>query len=423
MIMLSRPRILDYLSPRFSDHPLPLRLIFWDGECFDFSSRHRVAVTLHSPDLLKLLLRGDFAGLGDASAAGKVSVEGPIEEIVQIEISLAESLGKTALLNRLGQLSRFVPRLHSRRKDAEYISFHYDVSNEFYRLWLDRQMIYSCGYFRTGTEDIDTAQADKLDHICRKLLLRLGDRLLDLGCGWGGLLRWAAKHYGVSGVGVTLSERQHAYACESILAEKLDGQIEVRLQDYRDLTEPESFDKIVSVGMYEHVSLANLPTYFGTVNRLLRPGGAFLNHGIVSTDARGRPRGPAGGEFIDHHVFPGGAVPHLSRVFVELSRADLEFADAEDLRPHYARTLMLWTRRLESHRAEAVRAAGAERYRVWLIYLAAMAYAFDRRWLSIAQVLAFKPASKAQSAAPGRASTSTNSAVPETLRSHPSPKR
>jgi cyclopropane-fatty-acyl-phospholipid synthase len=143
--------------------------------------------------------------------------------------------------------------------------------------------------------------------------------------------------------------------------------------------------------MYEHVGLANLPTYFGTVNRLLHPGGAFLNHGIVSTDPHGRARGPAGGEFIDRHVFPGGAVPHLSRVLVELSRANLEFADAEDLRPHYARTLMLWARRLERNRTDAIRAAGADRYRIWLMYLAGMAHAFDRGWLSIVQVLAFKP--------------------------------
>ena len=195
-----RQRMLNYVSSRFANDPPPLRLIFWDGERFDFAADHRVAITLHSRDLVKMLLRGDFAGLGDAYAAGLITVEGRVEDVLRVGISLAERLGKHPLLSHVARLSRFIPRPHSRRKDAKDVSFHYDVSNDFYHLWLDRQMIYSCAYFRTGAEDIDTAQSDKLDHICRKLLLKPGDRLLDLGCGWGGLLCWAAKHYGVTGV-------------------------------------------------------------------------------------------------------------------------------------------------------------------------------------------------------------------------------
>jgi cyclopropane-fatty-acyl-phospholipid synthase len=253
-------------------------------------------------------------------------------------------------------------------------------------------MIYSCAYFCSGTEDIEVAQQQKLDHICRKLMLKPGERLLDIGCGWGGLLHWAARHYGITGVGITLSECQYAYARRWFEADNLSDKVEVRLQDYRALNEAQSFDKVVSIGMYEHVGLQNLPLYFATVAKLLRPGGMFLNDGIVTTDPEGRAQGPPGGEFIDCYVFPGGALPHLSRAIVEMARAGFVVSDAEDLGPHYARTLLHWTRRLEARRDEAIRAASIERYRIWLIYLAGMAYAFDRGWLSDAQVLSFKQA-------------------------------
>ncbi|MGH6680280.1 MAG: class I SAM-dependent methyltransferase [Bradyrhizobium sp.] len=304
---------------------------------------------------------------------------------------MAEKLGQTPHFRRLARMVSMLPRLQSKARDAANIRHHYDVGNDFYRLWLDRRMIYSCAYFHTGREDIHTAQEQKLDHICRKLLLKPGERLLDIGCGWGGLLQWAAEKYHITGLGITLSNQQHSKACEALASSGLTGRIDVRLQHYMDLQDSDGFDKIVSVGMYEHVGLANLPTYFGAVSGLLRPGGAFLNHGIVSTDADGRPRGPPGGEFIDRHVFPGGAVPHLSRVLIELSRTGLEFVDAEDLRPHYALTLQHWSRRLEACRDQAIEAASPEVFRIWRAFLAGMACAFDRGWLSVAQVLSFKP--------------------------------
>ncbi len=390
--MSLRRRVLEYLRSRLADDRLPLRLIFGDGECFDFAAAPSVTITLRSSRLLRMLFRGDFARLGDAYVAGDLAVEGPVEDILHAGIVLAERVGKSSAVKRLSRLGRLVPRRHSRRQDAADVSYHYDVGNDFYRLWLDENLIYSCAYFVNGTEDIDTAQRQKLDHICRKLMLKPGERLLDLGCGWGGLLRLAARHYGVSGVGITLSQPQYAFARQSLAADQLTDKVEIRLMDYRDLNEWEAYDKIVSVGMYEHVGLRNLPLYFATASRLLRPGGAFLQQGIVATDAEGAVKGPAGGEFIDRYVFPGGAVPHLSRTVFELARAGLELADAEDLRPHYARTLLHWTRRLEARREEAIRAAGDKHYRIWLIYLAGMAHAFDRGWLSVAQVLAFKPA-------------------------------
>ena len=387
-----RRLVLDYLRSRLGDQQLPLRLVFWDGEQFDFAGAPLVTITLNSPDLLKTLLRGNFARLGDAYVAGDLAVSGATDDIVRIGIALAERIGKSPTVRRLSKLFRLAPRRHTRRRDAADISYHYDVGNDFYRLWLDDHMIYSCAYFRTGTEDITAAQEQKLDHICRKLMLKPGERLLDIGCGWGGLLHWAAQRYGIAGVGITLSERQYAHARSWLAADRLSDKVEIRLQDYRALDDAQGFDKIVSAGMYEHVGMANLPRYCATAAKLLRPGGLFLNDGIVSTDPEGRAQGPPGGEFIDRYVFPGGALPHLSRIVADLSRAGLEVADAEDLGAHYARTLRLWTQRFEARRDEAIRAAGAERCRIWAMYLAGMACAFERGWLSNVQVLAFKRA-------------------------------
>jgi cyclopropane-fatty-acyl-phospholipid synthase len=385
-----RRRVLEYLCSHFEGQQLPLRLIFWDGEHFDFAAAPTVTITLNSPDLLKMLLHGNFVRLGDAFVAGDLAVTGPTQDIIRIGTALAERIGKSSTIRQLSKLARLFSRRHTTRQDAADVSYHYDVGNDFYRLWLDEYMIYSCAYFCSGAEDIDVAQQQKLDYICRKLMLKPGERLLDIGCGWGGLLHWAAQHYGVTGVGITLSERQYAFSRRWFEADNLSDKMEIRLQDYRALNEAQSFDKIVSIGMYEHVGLQNLPLYFATVAKLLRPGGIFLNDGIVTTDPEGRAQGPPGGEFIDRYVFPGGALPHLSRAIVEVTRAGFAVVDTEDLGPHYARTLLLWTRRLEARHDEAIRAAGVERYRIWLIYLAGMAYAFDRGWLSDAQVLSFK---------------------------------
>jgi len=391
--MSLRRRSLEFLRRRLRGEALPVRLAFWDGETFDFGPAPSITITLHSKRLIRLFLTGNMAALGEAYVRGEIDVEGRLQDIIRLGIGIAERLGRSRTLRRLGTLAAYRPRFrHTRKRDARAISYHYDVSNDFYALWLDRRMIYSCAYFHTGTEDIDTAQAQKLDHICRKLRLAEGDRLLDIGCGWGGLLIWAAQRHGISGVGITLSRAQAELAQARVAEAGLRDRIEIRLQDYRDIEGAESFDKIVSVGMVEHVGTANLPAYFAAIARLLKPGGLLLNHGITVADRNGHAQGPPGGEFINDLVFPGGELAHVSRILYEIAGAGLEPLDFEDLRPHYPRTLLHWVRRLEANAAAAIEAAGAERYRIWRMYMAGMAYAFDAGWLGLAQVLAVRPA-------------------------------
>ena len=300
--MSFRQRFLAGLKRFGSSDPVPLRIVFWDGESFDFGSDPTVTLTIRSPAVVRSLVTGRIDKLGDAYVAGDLLVDGKVQDILQIGIQLAERFGR---ISRLASIVRPLQRLrfrHSRKNDAAAITHHYDVSNDFYRLWLDESMSYSCAYFLTGTEDIDRAQEQKIDHICRKLNLRPGDTILDIGCGWGGLVRRAASRYGVKAVGVTNSPAQYRLARDRVAADGLGDAVEIRLEDYRDIPGDAVFDKIISVGMYEHVGLRNLPVYFETIVRLLKPGGALINHGIIATNAEGRANGPPGGEFIDRHV-------------------------------------------------------------------------------------------------------------------------
>ncbi|MBI2311434.1 MAG: class I SAM-dependent methyltransferase [Betaproteobacteria bacterium] len=365
---------------------IPLRIKLWNGHLIDLAPEPAVTVRVTRPSAAIYLLMPNLAWLGKAFVEGHLEVEGPIREVIRI--------GEALSRHRPAQfpLSRFLrrPGRHSRRSDAGAIEYHYDVSDDFYRLWLDRNMVYSCAYFRAGGEDLDTAQEQKLDYICRKLMLRPGERLLDIGCGWGGLICWAARHYGVDATGVTLSRSQHQYAAARIESEGLGQRCRVLLQDYRDIPGDESFDKIASVGMFEHVGLKNLPVYFGAIHRLLRKGGLVLNHGITAMDPDSREVGLGAGEFIDRYVFPHGELPHLSLAIRQMACRDLEVTDVESLRPHYSRTLMHWFTRLESHADRAKDLVGDRRYRVWLVYLAGCAYAFEQGWVSVHQVLAAK---------------------------------
>ncbi|WP_237218306.1 SAM-dependent methyltransferase [Rugosibacter aromaticivorans] len=275
---------------------------------------------------------------------------------------------------------------HSRQSDRAAISFHYDVSNQFYKLWLDEQMVYSCAYFETPDDTLAQAQRNKLDHICRKLRLTPGERFLDIGCGWGALVCWAARHYGVQAYGITLSQRQYEHAQQRIAAEGLHDLVTVELRDYRDLQGEAAYDKVASVGMFEHVGLANLPAYIATVHRILRPGGLFLNHGITHDEEGWRQN--VNTEFINRYVFPDGELDTVSNIQRGMELAGFEIHDVEGLRPHYALTLRHWVQRLEAAHDEALQHVSETAYRVWRLYMAACALEFEAGGTGIYQILA-----------------------------------
>ncbi|MFC1527060.1 class I SAM-dependent methyltransferase [Candidatus Latescibacterota bacterium] len=268
------------------------------------------------------------------------------------------------------------------------MTHHYDVSNRFYSLWLDRRMLYSCALFRSEDEGLDTAQERKLDYICRKLRLTAGERLLDIGCGWGALIIHAAQRYGVEARGITLSQPQAEMAGERIHAAGLADRCQVEVVDYRDLDRPERFHKLVSVGMVEHVGREQLGEYFRAAYTLLKPGGVFLNHGIA--DLPTRPPKTAGG-FIDTYIFPDGDLPPIPQILAAAEDSYFEPRDVESLREHYALTLRHWVRRLEARRDEAIREVGERRYRTWRLYLSGCAHWFACGHVGVYQALFVKP--------------------------------
>jgi cyclopropane-fatty-acyl-phospholipid synthase len=366
-------------------HGLPLAIELWNGKRYQLSGETPVTLRIPGAGALKYFIGADLAKLGEAYVEGHIDVDGPIREVLRAAEGLSRFLGG----DKKGRRPRLL-NLHTRARDASAIQYHYDVSNEFYALFLDREMVYSCAYYKTGDEDIHTAQAQKLDHICRKLRLEPGDRFLDIGCGWGALVRWAAKHYGVDATGITLSRNQHQLANERIAAEGLSERCRVLLQDYRDVPGEAVFDKVSSVGMFEHVGLKNLPVYFGAIHRLLKDGGIAMNHGLTAIDPDSRAVGLGGGEFIGKYVFPHGELPHLSLALREMAAAGLEVMDVETLRLHYARTLWQWSARLEANLEAARRHTEEKRVRIWRTYLAGCAHAFEKRWVTIQQVVVTK---------------------------------
>ncbi|HVL76030.1 MAG TPA: cyclopropane-fatty-acyl-phospholipid synthase family protein, partial [Noviherbaspirillum sp.] len=344
----------------------------------------QVTVKIPRASALAYLLTPSLYNLGKAYVEGEIDVVGRSSEI----ISAGSSLARNALKPE-GKFGRIVRTFqHTKKLDEEAIRYHYDVSNDFYRVWLDENMVYSCAYFEYGEEDLATAQMKKIDHILTKIRMQPGQTLLDIGCGWGALVLRAAEKFGARCVGITLSEKQYELASERVREKGLSDRVEIRLQDYRDVTG--TFDRITSVGMFEHVGAKNLVPYFSKMRSLLADDGVAMNHGITTTDHGNGETAYGGGEFIHQYVFPHGELQHIGTVLRAMQEGGLEAWDIENLRKHYARTCAIWAENFENN-AERVRAEiDDKRFRIWRVYLAGCAYAFSQDWVSLYQVTCTK---------------------------------
>jgi cyclopropane-fatty-acyl-phospholipid synthase len=371
---------------QFRQHtPLPLKLELWNGRQLEFGMpAPQVTIRLPHISAVPYLLKPTLANMGHAYVESKIDIDGRVDDVIRIGSALAAA----TLPPAVGWWRVLRPNRHTRSVDAAAVRYHYDVSNAFYQAWLDPEMVYSCAYFEQGDETLAQAQLKKIDHILTKIRLREGQTLLDIGCGWGALVRRAATHFGARCVGITLSQRQYEWACEQVAREGLADRVEIRLEDYRDVCG--TFDRITSVGMFEHVGLKNLSAYFRRIHELLADDGMAMNHGITSSDSEDGESPHGAGDFIGRYVFPEGELPHIGNILRAMQDGGLEALDVENLRRHYARTCAIWADNFEVNAAHIRTLVGEKRYRIWRLYLAGSAYGFEQGWIAIHQVLCAK---------------------------------
>jgi len=400
--------LLHQIEAKLAGLPVPVAVELPKGKRVGPPS---AAVTLSFKDWsgLATMAAGQIGRMAEDFVESRVQLEGRMRDLMAVAARLlpgtpvaSNTSWWTHVLRRAKSLAH-----HSPHKDAEQIRFHYDVSDDFYALWLDARRVYSCAYFRDTGMSLAQAQEAKLDHICGKLMLKPGERFLDIGAGWGALLMWAAENYGVNATGITLSKNQHDYVQRMIEKKGLQGRVQMELRDYRDLDETQGFDKIASVGMFEHVGQANMPAYFAKIQRLLKPGGLVMNHGITAGSIEPGQLGAGMGDFIEKYIFPGGELLHVSHVLRDMAMAGLEMVDTENLRPHYARTLWAWSDALESQLDEAQRVLqttgnaidASKVLRAYRLYLAGCAMTFEQGWIGLHQILATRPDGQLQTGA------------------------
>ncbi|NOZ48703.1 MAG: class I SAM-dependent methyltransferase [Chloroflexi bacterium] len=400
---------MNFLQAMLKDyHPRDFSIRLWDGSEWPAETvRPRFTLILKHEGMLRRMLRRTDTdlSLGEAYIYDDFDIEGDIQAIFPVARYLAGlDWGLTKKVQWGWKLLR-LPNAqsqknggrggaqisgspHSIERDRQAVTYHYDVSNDFYALWLDRRMVYSCAYFASPDEGLEAAQQRKLDYICRKLRLQPGERLLDIGCGWGGLVIYAVKHFGVEALGITLSQPQADLANQRIRSAGLADRCRVEVADYREMDEEDGFDKLVSVGMFEHVGEALLSVYFQRAWQLLRPGGVFLNHGIARCATDPPPKGPT---FSDRYVFPDGELVPIHVTLRHAEEAGFEVRDVESLREHYALTLQQWVQRLQARHEEALQIVGETTYRIWRLYMSGSAYGFWQGSLNVYQTLLAKP--------------------------------
>jgi cyclopropane-fatty-acyl-phospholipid synthase len=403
---LWHPFVFRSLKEELADYAgKPFRTRLWNGATWDMAGNPKFTLVVNNVEALRrLFLEPTEMGLGEAYIAGDFDVEGDMEAAFELGDYLLDRVKASHFSSLPLTLLEKIPSheepiagreraelhgaVHSKNRDEQAIRYHYDLPPEFFELWLDPRMLYSCAYFSNGDDtDLDAAQDSKLEYIAKKLRLRPGEHLLDIGCGWGGLIVYAAAQHGVQAHGVTLSLRQAEVARKRIHDAGLDRQCRVDVCDYRDIESGRQFDKIVSIGMFEHVGEALLPEYFRQVWQLLREGGAFLNSGIASSLPYSRRKGSS---FNDRYVFPDGELVPISKSLSVAESTGFEVRDVESLREHYALTLRQWVRRLEACQDKAREITDETTYRIWRLYMAGSEHWFRTGMINLYQTLLVK---------------------------------
>lgn len=404
---------LDEIVKPINAQSVGVRL--WDDTLWPDTVTRKATLALRHPGALRAMFQaGTEVALAEAYLYDDFDIEGDIISVFDLAEGLASATkgwgSKLSAASKLLKLpgskakrqdgrqpAKLDGKIHSIKRDRKAVTYHYDVSNDFYHLWLDSRMVYSCAYFKSEDVSLDDAQTAKLELICRKLRLKPGQRLLDVGCGWGSLVMYAAKHFGVDALGITLSQPQADLANQRIQAAGLGDRCRVEVCDYRQLDDTRPYDALVSVGMFEHVGAALLPEYFKKAYTLLRPGGVFLNHGI----ARRATDPPADrNSFSNAYVFPDGELEPISESLHAAEEQKFEVRDVESLREHYELTLRHWVTRLEEQYEQTRKFVDEVTYRVWRLYMAGSAHGFHTGRLSVYQSLLVRPTEAGPSGLP-----------------------
>lgn len=391
--------------------PLQLCIDCWGTEQLSSAGTNnhlsKFTLQIHHPGVIRILiLTQDILVLAEAYLQGFVDFSGDINDLLRIEKISYSHMKRSKLIKAwtealtLPQLSVSLQenppwqklKFGTKERDQAVIQHHYDVGNDFYRLWLDPLLLYSCAYFESEQMSLKEAQEAKLDRICRKLRLKSGEYLLDIGCGWGALLRWAISHYGVKGYGITLSKEQLDFNQRIIEKEGLGEKMQVEILDYRDLPKKPTFDKIVSIGMVEHVGVKNYPIYFQNALSALKPGGLFLNHGMTAMEQS--DGSSLNDRFIARYIFPDGKLSNLSTNLAAAEETGWEVVDVETWRSHYGKTFRCWAANLEVAMEQAIALIGEPKARLWRLYLTGFAQSFEQNYLAVYQMLLRRQADK-----------------------------